>query len=290
MNTSCLPWQRPRRLISRWILLACLGAALLIDSAVLAAQQVAAASRELTLYLPITEQQHPELQQQLGHHFEQAGLGELRIVTADYWHDYQWALRKGKAGLYYAAPHFLAWSLHQHNFTPLLRIAEPLKYVIATRASNLNVFEISDLNKRTVCAQRALNLDYLLINSAFDNRLHSANVKPVWSVVEQMTDAASPCVAFSLSDHYFIEQELAQPGEFIRLQQGPSYNNYGFVLHPTLAPSYREPLIEFFSNPEIQTLLQPLLRQTATKAVLTEAKAADYPRAYLRPLLTYWRQ
>lgn len=243
---------------------------------------------ELRLYLPIQQQQFPGVIEQLTLLFSQAGLGKLKIQTADYWGNYQWAIRNGKPGLYYAAPHFLAWSLHQHNFKPLVRILEPLKYVIASRTNNANVFEINDLNKKTVCTQRALNLDYLLINSAFDNRLHSAKPLVVPSVEDAMTDRDSPCIAFSMSDHLFVEQERRNPGKFIRLQQSKLYNNYGFTLHPDLAPKYIHSLRLFLLSEPVQKLLQPLLRQTAAKTTLVNADLDDYPPTYLSALDNYW--
>jgi uncharacterized protein YeeX (DUF496 family) len=84
-------------------------------------------------------------------------------------------------------------------------LAEPLKYVIASRRNNSNIFEINDFNKKIVCAQRALNLDYLLVNAAFDNPMHSAKTKPVWSVVEDMQNSQKDCTAHSINDHLLVE-------------------------------------------------------------------------------------
>lgn len=259
----------------------------------LSAPQVALSARQidepLTLYLPVHTAEHPDLVEGLKQEYSAANLGELRIQTADYWNSYQWALRTGKPGLYFAAPHFFAWAIHKHNFAPLLRLSEPLKYVIASRTNSSEIFEVSDLNNRAVCSKRALNLDYLLLNTAFDNRLHSAEAVTVMSVAKAMTEPSHQCLGFSISDHHFVEQELREPGKFIRLQQGKTFSNFGFMLHPTGNAAYQKQLTEFLLSDTVQALLRPIFLQTSSKAILIEAKASDYPKHYLAKLKPYWR-
>ena len=240
--------------------------------------------------MPINSEQLPQIITQLEQELANAGFGNVEVVTADYWHTYQQSIRKGRPGIYFAAPHFLAWTLHQHNFQPLLKLAEPLKYVIASRRNNSNVFEVNDLNKKTVCTQRALNLDYLLVNAAFDNPMHSAKTWPVWSVLEEMKKVQNRCTAFSISDHHFVELELAAPDNFIRLQQGEIFPNFGFAIHPSLVEKYAKKLTEFLQRKSTYDLLRPMYRQTASKAYLVTASIEDYPIGYTEALATYWQR
>jgi hypothetical protein len=250
----------------------------------------AIAQQNLPFYLPVSSEQFPAIAAQLEEQLAIAGLDNIEVITADYWHTYQQAIRNGRPGIYFAAPHFLAWSIHQHNFQPLLRIAEALTYVIASRRSNSNVFEINDLNQMTICTQRALNLDYLLVNTAFDNPMHSAKTRPVWSVINEMKTSQNRCAAFSISDHLFVEMELATPGKFIRLHQGEVLANFGFALHPSLIEKYASKIMELLQAEPVRSLLRPMYRQTANKANLVTASIEDYPIDYMAPLVTYWQR
>ena len=107
------------------------------------------------------------------------GLDQIEVIAVKYWHNYQRSLRAGHFGIYLAAPHYTAWALAEHDFVPIVRLAEPLKYVIAAHRSNANIFEVNDLDNQRVCAQAPLNLDYLLVNRAFDKPLLSADIVSV---------------------------------------------------------------------------------------------------------------
>jgi len=248
------------------------------------------AAEKLAFYLPLHSSQHPKLVSELEHALQISGLDNLKVRTADYWQGYQQGIRLGRKGVYFAAPHFAAWSINQHDFAPIVRLDEPLKYVIAIRRKNSQYFEINDLARQKVCSERALNLDYLLVNTGFDNPVLSANTVAVWSVMDEIVDQNTDCVAFAISDHAFNRLEKNKPREFIRLQQGPRFNNYTFVAHPNLNTALINKLRAFLLREDIQALMQPLFRPITTKAKLVNAYRRDYPLNYLTQLAPYWQR
>jgi len=244
----------------------------------------------MSFYLPLHSEQQGELVEQLQLALNNTGLDRIKVRTANYWHGYQNGLRFGRKGLYFAAPHFAAWSINQHDFIPMLRIDDSLKFVIASKQADSQYFEINDLNQKKICAQRALNLDYLLVNTAFDNRLLSANIVSVWSVNNELHNDQTECVAFAINDHKFVELEQSHPGKFIRLQQGSQFNNYAFVAHPSFDVEQIDNIKQFLLRKDVQKILRPLYRLSATKTSLVTARKADYPREYLQPLAPYWQR
>ncbi|MFT5572232.1 MAG: hypothetical protein ACI9FR_001154 [Cryomorphaceae bacterium] len=83
--------------------------------------------------------------------------------------------------------------------------------------------------------------------------------------------------------------ELAAPGNFIRLQKGQVFTNFGFAMHPSLVERYAKKLKEFLQGESIYSLLRPMYQQTASKTYLVTASIDDYPFSYTQPLATYWR-
>lgn len=250
----------------------------------------ASASENLPFYLPLHSDQFPQIITKLETALQKAGITDLSVRTADYWQGYQQGLRRGRKGVYFAAPHFAAWSINQHDFEPLLRLNEPLRFVIANKRANSQHFEINDLANQKICTQRPLNLDYLLVNTGFDNPVLSANTLSVWSVIDEINNPKSGCAAFAISDHFFITLEKSRPQEFIRLQQGRRFNNYVFIAHPSLSHARGNKIRTFLLREDIQALLQPIYKLTSTKTKLVSASRQDYPLSYTAPLAPYWQR
>ena len=116
----------------------------------------------LTLYLPVLENDRPQMFTALDRRLQSAISSPLNLRGIDYWHGFQHGLRSGRKGLYFAPPHFAAWAIAEHDFTPLVRLSGTLRYVIAADRSNPQLFEINDLANRPICTTKPLNLDYLL--------------------------------------------------------------------------------------------------------------------------------
>lgn len=240
------------------------------------------------LYLPTHSKQHPEMLQQFQQALLSAGFHYIEIKNSDYWQEYQQSVRNGRLGIYYAPPHFTAWLTHKHNFTPLLKVNNALKYVIASKSSDTHIFEMSDLIGRKVCSQHPLNLDYLLINQAFQKSIRSAESHHVYSVFNEMLKSQSPCSAFSISNHRYLEQALETPSKYTRLAQSEQWNNYAVSIHPSFNIDFIERFTHFLQNEETQNILLPLLKLSSDKPKLTPSMLDDYPLEYLEILEPYW--
>lgn len=252
------------------------------------AEAIESTSSKIPFYLPIESEQFPDLITNLEQALISAGLENIDVKTSNYWHPYQHGMRKGRKGIYFAAPHFAAWTISKHRFVPLLRLADPLKFVVASRYSDSHFFEVNDLARRNVCSQQALNLDFLVLRNAFDNPLFSANSVTVKSVAQEMAADNPMCDAFVVSDHIFKQFEKQQPKRFIRLQQGKQFNNYAYVSHPALGAKNVTPLARFLLSEKITALLAPMYRLFSERTLLLLARESDYPTSYIDSLKPYW--
>ena len=243
---------------------------------------------KIAFYLPFHSSQFSINLDRLNEDFKHTGFDNFTIKTSDIWQQYQQNIRTGESGVYFASPHFAAWLINQHNFVPLLRLDSQLKFVIASKVSDKSVFELSDLIDKKICTQSPLNLDYLLINSAYKRSIQIPDAHLVISVKEEFDDPESHCSAFSISEHIYLQHESEAPNQFIRLAQSKVFNNYAFLIHPSLAKEYSLPLITFLSKESSQQELNPFLKLFSQKTSFIEAKASDYPKEYLEELSSYW--
>jgi len=245
---------------------------------------------QLVLHLPIQSQKLMPLAHAIQADLNSHKLAHYQVKTAVYWHDYQQGLKLGRLGVYLAPPHFAAWAIHKHNFLPLVRLNQPLSYVIAANSSDKSLFEINDLANKPICSNKPLNLDYLLINSTFEKLAMSAIPVTVASVTTEMKNKKSHCKAFSVSDH--ILQEIAREGDssHIRLAQGPSMRNYVLISHPQVSQQNRMAIKRYFLQKSTKDLLLPIASQFSKDGSWARAQKEDYPKSYLTQLEKYWRK
>lgn len=232
---------------------------------------------------------------QLRHALNQASkiepaLAQLKLKTTDYWLPYQQGIRQGRLGVYFVAPHFTSWLTHRHQFTPALKLAGKLQYVIAARQRDSHIFEIRDLANKRVCTRETLNLGFLLVREAMKQSLLPAKVEHVQSVILDMKNNNKTCDAFSLSEHLFVEISNTAPFEYIRLQQSDRYSNYAYVFHPAILPDTKIALENFLNSSSVQTILRPMYRLFAKEPIVLRGEVGDYPRSYLKLLQPYWGQ
>ncbi len=251
-----------------------------------------ATAQTTKLLLPIVERDFPGLSQSLSDRLNTSGQTSIEVATAEHWHEYQQGLRAGRPGLYLAPPHFAAWAINQHGFTPLVRLATPVSYVIAARRNDTEIFEMNDLANMRVCAGKPLNLDYLLVNNAFDNSLLSADIKVVESVTDEMRKASSPCRAFSLTNQNYQRLAVVFPDRYIRLQQSEKFNNLVLIADLATVTALGESiaaLTNILSSDQGKSILEPMLLDYAPRASWVNAVRQDYPQEYARALLPFWR-
>ncbi|MBX2847694.1 MAG: hypothetical protein KTR16_05205 [Acidiferrobacterales bacterium] len=242
----------------------------------------------LDFYMPISSQRQEGFTHRVEHGFAEHGLHQLEIKFADHWHSYQQKLKSGALGIYLAAPHFASWAINKHGFIPVVRIAEPLSFVIAAKRSQPEIFELNDLLNRTVCSQRPLNFDYLISVHAFYSLYGSSKNKFVADVKSEMLAEQSECFGFAISNHVLRERQLQGNDDFIRLYQGQKYNNYVLIVHPTIESETVSRLKQFFIAADTQALFRPILQQFAIETKLISAKWEDYPPSYADMLNSYW--
>ena len=242
---------------------------------------------KIPFYLPIHSSQLNDTVVKLNDELLETGFN-FEIKHSDLWQQYQQDIRSGKPGIYFAPPHFTAWLIQQKGFIPLLRVKDKLRYVIASKTNDQDIFEISDLVDRKICTQNPLNLDYLLIKYAFRRNIQTADTHLVNSVFDEINSTDTPCSAFSISNHIFEQQELKNSGKYIRLAQSNEWNNYAFTMHPSLTEEFLAPLLQLLNEQKTQEILAPLLTLTGQEALLIDATSNDYPIEYLEELEEYW--
>lgn len=244
-------------------------------------------TQKIPFYLPVHSSQLNDSIIKFNDELLETGFS-FEIRHSDLWQQYQQDVRTGNPGVYFAPPHFSAWLIQQHNFTPLLKVEDKLKYVIASKARDQHIFEINDLVDKKICTQNPLNLDYLLIKHAFKRNIQTADIHLVKSVIDETRNAETPCDAFSISNHIFEQQEFENYSKYIRLAQSDEWNNYAFSMHPSLTQEFLVPLLKLLNKRKTQKILAPMLKLTAQNATLTEATNNDYPVEYIEGLESYW--
>jgi hypothetical protein len=242
----------------------------------------------IPFYLPINEAQFPGLIEKLEKALGEANLGHLKLTTTSYWHPYQNGIRQGRLGIYLTAPHFASWLINQHQFNTELRLAGPLRYVIAVRRDDTEIFEVNDLVNKTVCTTATMDLSFLLAKESVPRSILSAKTRRVESVVEQMRLDSRRCNAFSLSEHLFLKLAMDQPFKFIRLKQSEEFSNYAYLVHPSVPPQTAVALTKFLKNRGVIKMLTPMHQLFSAEPRIVSARAIHYPRSQMSPLLRYW--
>jgi hypothetical protein len=246
------------------------------------------AQQEIPFYLPISKAQFPELISQLEIALSDAGLSHLKLATTDYWHPYQNGIRQGRLGIYLAAPHFTSWLIHKYDFKPKLKLAGPLRYVIAARRADTNIFEVNDLANKTVCIDATMNLSFLLVKELMPNSVLSPKTIRVESVAEKMRLDDRRCDAFSLNEHLFLMLAADQPFKFISLKQSDEFSNYAYVVHPDVSQQTNAALTKLLTNNAVTKILRPMHQLLAAEPRIVRAKANHYPQLTMSPLQKYW--
>lgn len=242
----------------------------------------------IPFYLPYSATEFPNIDKKLEYALSEVGLDHFKVHSTDYWHPYQQGLRQGRTGVYFAAPHFTAWSISKNKFVPILRLKNKLQYVIVARRADSEIFEVNDLAGQTVCTQRAPNLDFLLSRTALKRAPVLARTQNVESVPQAMTSNQTSCKAFSVSRHIFEDFAKSKPFEFIRLQQSAPSKNYAFVIDRKTAIAHGLELKKFLQSSQAKSILKPLYKLYSSSPILVSTKSSDYTREDLDPLKGYW--
>jgi len=247
----------------------------------------------IPLFLPINKTQFPGLIEDLQSELTLASevdsnLSKIDLSTTDYWHPYQQGIRQGRRGVYFAAPHFVAWLVNQHRFDPTLKLAGILQYVIVARRADSHIFEVRDLANKNVCVNATMDLGFLLVRESMRRSLLPAKIQRVTSVSDEMKADNKSCDAFSLNEHLFLEFSRENPFQYIRLQQSKKLSHYAYALHPSISPKSKRALRKFLASKKVKEILRPMYRLFAKQPVILGGKASSYPASQMQLLMPYW--
>ena len=242
----------------------------------------------INLYLPIPEEKFTKISDEFNSLLKDNGLSTVQLAFSNHWHSYQNGLKDGRKGIYFTAPHFASWAIHRKNFQPLLKLDSVLSYSIVTYRYKSEFFEINDLADKIICTKNPLSLDYLLINTAFENKPSSAKIGNVDSPIKHMLSSKSKCDAFVINEHLVEKIEFRYPNKYIRLFQGDSYNNYVFISHPEIEQDLNNRVVDLLGQNKTLSILSSLFRSYSNNPNLVEASSSDYPEHYHQILEKYW--
>lgn len=244
----------------------------------------------LTLYVPFNETVSPSgastLQQAL---LESANSAQEVDVVTD-WNTYLMAIRDGASGVFLAAPHFAAWLIHEHDFSPIARINDTLSYTVMSRARDHQLFSVRDLAGRVVCTQPRLSLDFVMASNLLPADSKPMQLAVTRSIAERLANRDERCAAFAVSERLAREVEASSPGEFVRLYQSKQWPPYALLINKELAngagyEQIRGALLE----PAMQQWLADVVRHETNSVEFVSATAADYPPELRNLLIEYWR-
>ena len=199
----------------------------------------------IPVYLPVNSQISDTYLDELNKASPQLNQTRFEFQKVQSWSAYQQAIRGSHKGVFLAAPHYSAWAVRKLNFVPILRIKQPLKYVVVVRRQDSHLFELSDLTGRKVCAQKPLNLDYLMLRQAFKNTIQGTRIISVDSASHEINLNLPNCDGVVISAHRFSILAKQNPDKFIRLHQSAIFNNYSFIANPNIEQAHLNRLRQF---------------------------------------------
>jgi hypothetical protein len=246
------------------------------------------AKEDIRVYLSTNSQTNPDLQSALQLELNKAGLSHLKVSNTDFWHPFIQGIRQGRTGIYFAAPHFSAWAVTQHQFVPLLKLSGSLQYVLLSRQNDIDIFEVNDLARKRICASKAPNLDFILANSALTSSLNSPLIISKKSAATAMLNDDKDCDAFVVSEHIFTRHALKNPYRFVRLQQNKKQLNHAFISSPDIDTDTLTAFKKVMLSKTVATLLEPLYSEYSSKPILISASDDDFAKTQNDYLNKIW--
>lgn len=246
------------------------------------------AKEDIRFYLSNSSQTNPNLHSALQLELDKAGLSYIKVSSTDFWHPFIQGIRQGRTGIYFAAPHFSAWAVKQHQFVPLLKLSGNLQYVLLSRQNDIDIFEVSDLARKRICASKAPNLDFILANSALTSSLNSPIIISKTSSATAMLKGDKDCDAFVVSEHIFTQHALKNPYRFVRLQQSKKQLNHAFISSPDVDIETLTAFKKVMLSKTVTTLLEPLYSEYSSRPILIRATDDEFGKTQNDYLNKIW--
>lgn len=240
------------------------------------------------LFIPIVSSKSPDLDAKLTQALRAQGINKIIVENVDFWHPYQQGLKKGRKGIYFAQPHFAAWAINRHDFKPIYKLHGSLKYVLAARRSDTHIFEVSDLDGKTICREPGLNLGTVWLNRLLGALRLNARIKEQSSIALEMQKPTSNCTAFVIEDYAYERLNKASSNHYIRLEQSEIFKHYAFISHPSISKDLIQKIQKALKSNAIKSLLKPYFSDLSKWQNLLPIKADDYSNNDYRLLNAYW--
>lgn len=268
--------------------------ALLLFALTCAAWHPTQAEPAFVLYAPFAESKLRPLTTALAQTLSESANSAQKVVAITDWSAYLVAVRDGTPGIFLVAPHFAAWLIHQHDFTPLARFNDSLSYAVMSRASDHRLFSVRDLRGQVVCTQPNLSLDFLMVSKLLPSSSDPLQIAITGSIAERFQSRDERCSAFAVSEHLAHKMEESSPGEFVRLNQSKQFPQYALVMGGSSRASELESSAEkkwvsqALLDPAVQPLLGAVVAHETGSIELVSTSATDYPAELRDLLIPYW--
>jgi len=240
------------------------------------------------LYLPAASSTYGKLANELEAALKAESVNHITVRNGDFWHPYQQGLREGRKAIYFAQPHFAAWAMTKHNFTPIYKLHGRLKYVLAAKRVDDTIFEVQDLSGKVICREAGLNLGTVWLNDVLSNNQITARSKELPSVEHVMAKQTLDCDAFVINDYAYDRINQQQRSRFIRLAQSPIYSHNAFIAHPEISPEQVSLIDKALKSKGVKRVLKPYFTSLSKWQNLLPVKEDDYGARDIELLTTYW--
>jgi ABC-type phosphate/phosphonate transport system substrate-binding protein len=204
----------------------------------------------------------------------------------DNWLAYQAAMRKGAYDVIFDGPHFVSWRIQQMGHVPLLKLPQPLVWVVITKQGS-RFTSIKELAGRGVCVHASPNFGTLTLLSLFDNparQPHMIEIKGWDNAYKGVADGKCEATILPLANYKKSdpEQKVAKI-----IHQHQPYPNQAFTHGPRINSTMHDKILRALMSEEGKLATKGLREKFGKGEDLVPAKKEEYADVAL-VLKTYW--
>jgi ABC-type phosphate/phosphonate transport system substrate-binding protein len=211
-------------------------------------------------------------------------LSETLGEPVRYEHPYDWPtyttnLQEGRYDFVFDGPHFAAWRIARSGHVPLVRLPEPLRFYVATRAPESELPDLKALLGGGLCTMPAPNLTALVLAAE-----RKADDVPPLTFIKGGNGALAAalwdgkCRAAVLRDQFADRRLSFKRRNSLRiLFRSRDYPNQTLTAGPRIPSATRAQLIDVLTRPAGREAAKALLERFAgAGAGFVPARARDY--------------
>ncbi|MDH5181089.1 MAG: phosphate/phosphite/phosphonate ABC transporter substrate-binding protein [Gammaproteobacteria bacterium] len=128
------------------------------------------------------------------------------------WMHYQKEMVENKYHIVFDGPHFVSWRMNHTNHIPLVKLPQPLVWVIIARKDDTRTNALKDLEGRGFCGHPSPNLGTLTVRSLMNTATREPRlvVRKGWHTIYKGVVNEKACVAGALpkTNLYLYDPEL----------------------------------------------------------------------------------